>query len=55
MLSAIVLSLVISLPFCLALFTTMGLPLYMSAVYVAAGVAGCLVYRRLAARGDPLR
>jgi len=46
MLPAIGSSLIISLPFCLILFATMGLPPYMSIVYVAAGIAGCLIYRR---------
>jgi hypothetical protein len=55
MISAIGLTLVAALPFCPIRFATMGLPIYMSVVYVAAGIAACLVYQRLATRGDPLR
>lgn len=51
---AILLSLVAGLPLCLILFACMGLPLYMSVVFVAAGGAAALVVRRIAKRVDPL-
>jgi len=55
MILAAIFSLVAALPFCLILFATMGLPLYMSVVFVAAGIAASAVIRRVAIRRNPLR
>ncbi len=50
---AILFSLVAGLPFCVILFAIMGLPLYMSVLYMAAGIAASLLVLRLLRRRNP--
>ena len=55
MVVVIPISLLPGLPFTLILYASMGLPLHVSMLYVAAGIAASAVVLWLAGQGDPLR